>query len=136
MLDADLKKVAKKAGVDLPDRPNAAQRATAATLRGLSGADFDKAWLDAQVLSHRKAAADGRTEQTKGSNDDVVTVAKKSAPVIEDHLRRLLDAKDDAKKDDASTATHDSGTSSDQEKGGDDHPAAKSGDCPDAKHAA
>ncbi|GAA4710801.1 hypothetical protein GCM10023215_60950 [Pseudonocardia yuanmonensis] len=118
-LDADLKKVAEKLDVDLPDKPNAEQRAVAAKLKRLSG-DFDKAWLDAQIVAHRKALANGEKEQNKGSNDDVIELAKKSAPVIKDHLERLLDAKDDH----ASPAAHDTDSKGDKD------------DRPDGKHAA
>ena len=132
-LDADVKKVAKKLGVELPDKPNAEQRAVATKLARLSGEKFDEAWLDAQIVSHRKTLAIGRTELKKGSNDDVIGLAKKSAPVIKDHLKRLLDAKDDAKDDGASAAAH---HSDHEATGSNGHSGAKSDDCPKQKHAA
>jgi putative membrane protein len=94
-LDADLKKVAKRLGVDLPSRPNTEQRALAARLSKLSGSAFDKAWLDGQIVQHRKAKANGERELTKGSNKYAIGVAKKSAPVIKKHLKELRDTRAD-----------------------------------------
>jgi putative membrane protein len=92
-LDADLVKVAKKLGVDLPSQPNAEQRKFAAELKRLSGKAFDRAWVAGQLDGHCKAKANGAKEIAKGSNKDAVTVAKTSAPVIEHHLMELQDIK-------------------------------------------
>ena len=89
-LDADLKKVAKNLGVSLPDQPNAEQRALAAKLRKLSGTAFDKAYLDGQLTSHVKARTNGRTELSKGSNPDVLKLAKTSAPIVQHHINELV----------------------------------------------
>ena len=92
-LDAELVKVAKKLGVRLPSAPNAQQKALAAKLEKLTGRAFDRAWLDAQIMAHRKAIALGEREIARGLNKDVVRLAKKSAPVIKHHLQELIGTK-------------------------------------------
>lgn len=89
-LDADLVKVAAKLGVTLPSRPNAEQRAFAAKLDKLSGAEFDKAWLKGQIKGHRKAKATGQHELKTGSDCDAITVARTSAPIVVHHLDELV----------------------------------------------
>lgn len=96
--DADLKAVAEKLGVSLPSRPNPVQRADAAKLEKLSATAFDKFWIKSQTAGHRKAKATGEKELKKGSNCDVITVDKKSAPVVAHHLMELLDLKADYPK--------------------------------------
>jgi putative membrane protein len=90
-LDADLKKVADKLGVHLPSQPNAEQRAFAAKVAKLSGSSFDRQWLAGQITAHCKAKANGEKEIAKGSNHDVIKIAKTSAPVIQHHLDELQD---------------------------------------------
>jgi putative membrane protein len=91
-LDSDLKQVARRLNVSLPNQPNATQRALAARLKKLSGTAFDKAFLDGQLNGHVMARSAGRTELAKGSNADAKTVARTSAPVVQHHINELVAA--------------------------------------------
>jgi putative membrane protein len=89
-LDADLKKLAKRLGVSLPDQPNAEQRAQAAKDAKLSGTTFDKVWLSGELTGHVKARTNGRTELARGSNADALKVARTSAPIIQHHINEIV----------------------------------------------
>jgi putative membrane protein len=109
-LDAELAKVARKLGVRLPSAPNAGQKALAAKLEKLSGGPFDRAWLNGQIAGHREAIAAGDREIARGSNSDVVLLAKRSAPVIKHHLQELLGTKAGPRPSAASTQHESHGT--------------------------
>jgi putative membrane protein len=78
---------AQAAGVTPPTEPNEMQKQQAATLQGLSGAAFDKAWIDIQVQGHRMAVADADAEITSGSNAQVKAFAEAYRPVAQGHLQ-------------------------------------------------
>ena len=90
MLDADLKKVAKRYDVSLPTRPNAEQRAQAAKDATLSGAAFDRTWLSGELTGHVKTRAAGRTELARGSNADVLKLDRTAAPVVQHHINGIV----------------------------------------------
>jgi predicted outer membrane protein len=94
-LDAGLVEVADDLGVHLPSQPNRKQKAIAEKLADLSGAKFDAAWVDAQIKAHEEAVALTEKEIKHGSNDDVIRLAEKAAPVIKHHLQLLRDIEDD-----------------------------------------
>lgn len=91
-LDASLQQVAKTLGVTLPTTPNAAQRATLASVSAKSGSAFDSAWLTSQLAGHKAAKADGAKELAAGSDASVVGLAKTAAPVVQMHLTMLEQA--------------------------------------------
>jgi putative membrane protein len=89
-LDASLKTVAAKYGVSLPSAPNASQQATLKSVAAKSGAAFNSAWLTSQIAGHRATIAATNTELAKGSNADVLKLARTSSPVVARHLNELL----------------------------------------------
>ncbi len=91
-LDASLQQVAKTLNVTLPTTPNAAQRATLASVSAKSGSAFDSAWLTSQLAGHKAAKAAGATELSAGSDPSVVGLAKTAAPVVQMHLTMLEQA--------------------------------------------
>lgn len=91
-LDASLQQVAKTLGVTLPTTPNAAQRATLASVSAKSGSAFDSAWLTSQLAGHKAAKADGAKELASGSDASVVGLDKTAAPVVQMHLTMLEQA--------------------------------------------
>ncbi|WP_219414767.1 DUF4142 domain-containing protein [Pseudonocardia nigra] len=94
-LDDELVEAADDLGVDLPSQPNREQKAIAEKLEDLAGAEFDDAWVDAQIEMHEEAVALGEKEIKHGGNDDVIRLAEESARVIKHHLARLRDVEDD-----------------------------------------
>ena len=91
-LDSTLRDTAEALGVDLPDAPNAEQRALAARYEATSGSDFDALFVATQMDAHMKAMRLGRTEIAEGSDAQAKKVAQDSAPVIAAHHELLDDA--------------------------------------------
>jgi putative membrane protein len=88
-LDSRLRPVANQLGVNLPDQPNPMQRQVAAQLSAKRGAAFDRAWVAAMITGHRQALADGQAELQAGSSEQVQSLARSAAPVIQGHLTML-----------------------------------------------
>lgn len=91
-LDGSLQQVAKTLNVTLPTTPNAAQRATLASVSAQSGSAFDSAWLTSQLAGHKAAKALGAKELASGSDASVLGLAKTAAPVVQMHLTMLEQA--------------------------------------------
>ncbi|GAA0286387.1 hypothetical protein GCM10010302_25820 [Streptomyces polychromogenes] len=91
-LDADLKALARKLDVTLPDKPTAAQRRQLEEIQGKAGTPaYDTAWLKAQSDAHQATlkAIDG--EIANGSDARVVAAAKQARPVVAEHLDMVRD---------------------------------------------
>jgi len=54
-------------------------------LTGLSGAEFDKAYMQHMVADHDKAVAHFTTGSTSAEDDDIKGFATKSLPVLQEH---------------------------------------------------
>ncbi len=84
--NAELGTVAQARQVDLPTAPDADAREKTATLRGLDGAKFDRAWAAAMVLDHQKAVAMFSAEARASGGDDVQDFATQTLPTLKTHL--------------------------------------------------
>ncbi len=84
-----LKKVAASAGVTLPSEMDAQHKEHVDHLQGLSGAEFDKAFLEMQAEHHREDIAEFNNAAKTGQNADVRQFASKTVPVLEKHLRMI-----------------------------------------------
>ena len=60
-------------------------------LKGLSGADFEKAYVDAQVDTHKKLLDIQNTYLSSGKNREELDVAKLAKGMINEHLKLLSD---------------------------------------------
>jgi putative membrane protein len=89
--EAKLSTIASKENISLPMTPSPADKKTAAHLKTLSGRAFDMAYLQAQQKGHLKAVALYKQEIATGTNPMLVAYAKKSLPVIEEHLELATD---------------------------------------------
>jgi putative membrane protein len=76
--------------VDLPTTVNAPTAAKVAAMQRLSGDDFDKAYVEWQILSHREAVALFKEESASGDDIDARKFAGDTLPVLQQHLDRLL----------------------------------------------
>lgn len=79
--------IAQQMGIKLPSTlpPKLAKRQE--KLQGLSGAEFDKAYMSAMVKDHSKDVPEFRHEANDAQNPQVKEAAQKAAPVIEEHLQ-------------------------------------------------
>jgi putative membrane protein len=83
----EVQKVAQAKNVTLPTEPNAKHKKAAEQLSSLSGAAFDKAYLEnAGVKDHKEAHAKASEAQKKAQDADVKALAAKLQPVIDQHL--------------------------------------------------
>ncbi len=88
-LDQTTKSTAQQLNVQLPSEPTADQQKVINRLNNLSGAEFDKAWVTAELAGHVAAIQATQTEISQGSEQSVVTLAQDALPVLQAHLDAL-----------------------------------------------
>jgi putative membrane protein len=79
-------------GLPVPTEPTAEQKADAAKLQGLTGADFDLAYAQIQVAGHQKSVSSTDTEISSGSDPAAIAYAQGYRPVAAMHLQMAEDA--------------------------------------------
>jgi putative membrane protein len=86
-----LESIASDKGVSLPSRPNAEQQRVAERLKGLEGAAFDRAYMDAMRDDHQKVVK--KFEQASQSVRDprVKQYATDTLPHLRAHLKMAQD---------------------------------------------
>ena len=85
----DMKPVAQQIGVTVPNGPDKKQKMMMARLQAMSGAEFDKAYVQAMVKDHKEDDADFKMEISNGQSQAVKDAASKGDPVIESHLQMI-----------------------------------------------
>ena len=85
----DLKSVASKDSLMLPQDMNGKQKAMYDKLSKLSGPAFDKAYVKGMVADHQEDVMEFQKESTSGKNDDVKGFATRTLPVIQGHLDKI-----------------------------------------------
>jgi putative membrane protein len=83
--NAELKTLAAKNNVTLPTELSAKHQSMKQKLQGLSGAEFDKAYVDGQVEDHEDTL-ELMENNTDNSNADIKAFATKTQPIIKAHL--------------------------------------------------
>jgi putative membrane protein len=83
----ELKALAATKNITLPAAPDAAQKAEHDKLMKLSGAAFDRAYMQAMVQGHMKAVASFKRESQTGKDAEIKAFAAKTLPTLEDHLK-------------------------------------------------
>jgi putative membrane protein len=91
-LDAQVRAVARRYGVQLPNAPSEEQQRQLAAVARLSGRAFDLAWLRLQEAAHVETLALIRQELHTGQSFAVKAVAREAAPVVKEHLRMVREA--------------------------------------------
>jgi len=84
----ELKGVAGTKNVTLPTAIDAEHKKLSDRLSKLSGAGFDREYMQAMVDGHRKVAADVRKESQSGADPDLKAWAGKILPTVEAHLKQ------------------------------------------------
>jgi putative membrane protein len=87
----ELKEVASRKGVTLPTSLDAKDQSTKDKLSKLSGAEFDKAYMEDMVKDHKTDVSEFRKESNSGSDPDVKSFASKTLPTLEEHLKLAED---------------------------------------------
>jgi putative membrane protein len=83
--NADAKSLAAKKNINLPTGMGSHQ-STYDKLKGLSGDDFDKEFVEAMVDDHEKDVSTFQKESQNSSDPDVKAFAAKTLPVLQKHL--------------------------------------------------
>ncbi|MER5627611.1 DUF4142 domain-containing protein [Streptosporangium sp. NPDC002544] len=91
-LDKAVRRVADQLGVKLPDTPNTEQRKQLDQLSALSGAEFDRAWISAELNGHHETLAAVEQEIENGSSPEVKKLATEAKPIVQKHIDLLLKA--------------------------------------------
>jgi putative membrane protein len=87
--NAELRMIADRADVALPGLTDE-QKATKDRFQTLSGAEFDRAWIDQMIKDH-EAAIDLFTKGTKATDVTVRTFAESKLPALKNHLQMVKD---------------------------------------------
>jgi putative membrane protein len=87
--NAQLRELAAKNHVDLPTAPTAAQAGKKTQLTSLSDDDFDRAYIEGQILAHKGAIDAFRVESESGDDKDARQFAIDTLPVLRSHLVKL-----------------------------------------------
>ncbi len=83
----EIAKIAGANGVELPTKVDDSTRKEMEKLQGLSGPDFDRAYMKHMVADHRKDLREFRHEAKSHSGTDAQQFAGRTVPVLLEHLR-------------------------------------------------
>jgi putative membrane protein len=87
--NTELKSLATKKGVTIPAETDAEHKSVADKLTALSGAEFDKAYVQAMVDDHKKTVDLFQNESTNGTDAEAKAFAAKTLPKIKAHLEMI-----------------------------------------------
>jgi len=81
-----LKQVASTKGITLPSDLDAKHKDKMAKLQKLSGAQFDRAYMDDMVADHKEDVAEFQKQAKSGGDADIKGFASKTLPTLQEHL--------------------------------------------------
>jgi putative membrane protein len=87
-----LKMIASKNNITLPDSLDAKQKAEVDRFSAMSGAAFDKAYMRDMVRDHEKDIAAFQKESSNGMNADLKNWATSTLPTLQMHFQMAKDA--------------------------------------------
>jgi putative membrane protein len=87
----NLKDVAGKESVNVPDSLDSKHQARIDKLSKLSGEQFDKAYVKDQLKDHETDVRDFQTEAQNGTDPGIKTFAAKTLPTLQQHLAMVKD---------------------------------------------
>jgi putative membrane protein len=88
-LNDQMKQIAQQQGMDVPDGIPAKDKALQTKLSGLSGDDFDKAYIKAMLKDHQKDLSEFKKEASSGNDTSIKDAASQGATVIGEHLQMV-----------------------------------------------
>ena len=83
----ELTTLASQKGISAPTEPSAKHKATIDRLSKLSGAEFDRAYMQEMVNDHDHAVTTFRTFSERGDDPELKQFAEKTLPTLQDHER-------------------------------------------------
>jgi putative membrane protein len=93
----ELKRIAATKGVQLPTQLDRKHRGDLERLAKLSGADFDREYMEYMVKDHKKDVAEFKKAAQGLTDADVKQFASSKLPTLEEHLRMAEQAAADTK---------------------------------------
>jgi putative membrane protein len=88
-IDNAMTQVAQQVGIKPPEKISKKDRELVAKLQGLSGPQFDDAYIKAMVKDHKKDQSSFQMEAQDAQNPAVRQVAEQGAPLITSHLQTI-----------------------------------------------
>jgi putative membrane protein len=88
----ELTGIAQKKSITPPSSLTSEDQALYQKLQGLSGADFDKTYMEAMVKDHKKDIDEFQREADSGKDPDVKSFASQTLPTLREHLKMAQDA--------------------------------------------
>ena len=88
-LDQQLKPIAEQQGVRPPKALSKKDEATLKKLEGLSGQQFDHAYIEAMLKDHKKDLKEFKETANRTQNPQLKDAAQRGAQVIESHLQDI-----------------------------------------------
>jgi putative membrane protein len=85
----ELKNLAQQKGLTLPTDLDSKHKQAMDRLSKLSGADFDRAYVNDMVRDHRKDVNEFKREADRAKDPDLKSWAQKTLPTLEDHLKQV-----------------------------------------------
>jgi putative membrane protein len=83
----EVKKLAQGKNVQLPDHPAKKHQSAMKKLQGLSGADFDRAYMQQMVKDHEDTLKQLESIAKKSDDLEVKAAAEKAVPKVKEHLQ-------------------------------------------------
>jgi putative membrane protein len=83
----NLKPIASKDNVTWPTGMNAKQQAEYNKLQALSGADFDREYVNYEIKEHKQDINAFQHEANRGNDPEVKAWASENVPTLQEHLR-------------------------------------------------
>ncbi len=82
----ELKQVATTKGLTLPTDLDSKHKSKMQKLEKLSGAQFDRAYMDDMVADHKEDVSDFQKQAKSGADADIKGFASKTLPTLQEHL--------------------------------------------------
>lgn len=95
--NSELKEVAGKMNVMVPDKLDAKHQAMVEKMSAMSGAAFDTAYVNGMVKAHKEDIALFEQADKTVKNDDLKKFIEKTVPIMKEHLA-MIEKFDQAKK--------------------------------------
>ncbi len=86
-----LKQIASRLNLTAPDKLDEDQQKDVDRLSKLSGAEFDREYMDLMVSAHEKDIKAYEKQGKDGQNSDLKDFAQKSLPTLQEHLKMARD---------------------------------------------
>ena len=87
----ELKQLASSKSLTLPGDLDAKHKAKLAKMQKLSGAAFDRAYMDDMLADHKQDVAEFQKEASSGRDSDLKSFAAKTLPTLQEHLKLAHD---------------------------------------------